>query len=1706
MNPHTIISRKHWLTLMTVVAAATLLITTGILFAANQTPRPDAIALQGLPAPEQGRIFAQPDDVQEDFELPPVEKEPLTYPNMDSHLNRLVEETESTRRETTSDTDGADQSVEPVLVTFYVSPEHINTLREYLEANGVFVRNVGDDYVEAHVPPLLLAPASEQPGVLRVDTVIPPRSTQSRGRVISQGVDLHGADAWHNADYRGRNVKVGVIDRGFEGFSQLQGNDLPNNVAARCYFDGPQTPSSRLADCEVEGNHGTAVILFAANQTPRPDAIALQGLPAPEQGRIFAQPDDVQEDFELPPVEKEPLTYPNMDSHLNRLVEKTENTRRKTTSDTDQTTQSIEPVLVTFYVSPDHINALREYLETNGVFVRNVGDDYIEAHVPPLLLAPASEQPGVLRVDTVIPPRSTQSRDRVISQGVGLHGADAWHNAGYRGRNVKVGVIDRGFERFRQLQGGELPNNVTARCYFDGPQTPSSRLADCEVKSNHGTAVAETVADVAPDIELYISNPHSLGDLRNAVDWMVGQGVQIINVSLGYPYDGPGDGTSPDSDSPLRTIDAAVSNGITWINSGGNDAQNAWYGTFRDPTNEGIHHWSDRDLGNAFALHEGETFAIFMRWDDNWGQADCDLDLLLFKSQRDADGRYPLVGRDITPQDGSPGSIPLASLILREEISASQAGVYFLAIIKAETCTDDPAWIQLTAWIDGVLQYHSPGHHMGNPEESRNPGMMAVGATHYWNTSTIAAYSSHGPTMDGRTKPDITGIACGRTVVSPPVADDGGQCWFRGTSQAAPHVAGLAALIRQRFPDYGPRETVSYLQQHASDRGTAGADNTWGHGLATLPVPEVTPTGTVQSSTLTRPMDVKAVSNVPGELAITWEGGDNADSYLLIAVHMETFAYETETVAGGVAKTGTVTGLTGGANYLGIVVALQASADGLVTLHETAGPVPVQSGASSPTTDRVALVALYNATSGANWADNTDWLSNAPMGEWYGVTTDDSGRVIELNLDSNQLTGTIPSSLGNLSELTSLSLHRNQLTGSLPSSLGGLSQLEVLSLGGNQFTGQIPSSLGGLSNLTGMYLWGSELTGPVPSWLGNLSNLEVLSLSENQLTGTIPSSLGNLSELTSLSLYSNQLTGSLPSSLGGLSKLEVLSLGGNQFTGQIPSSLGGLSNLTGMYLWGSELTGPVPSWLGNLSNLEALSLSENQLTGTIPSSLGNLSELTSLSLYSNQLTGSLPSSLGGLSNLEVLSLGGNQFTGQIPSSLGGLSNLTGMYLWGSKLTGPVPSWLGNLSNLEALNLSENQLTGTIPSSLGNLSELTRLGLYRNQLTGSLPSSLGGLSNLEVLSLGGNQFTGQIPSSLGGLPNLTGMYLWGNELAGPVPSSLGNLSELTILSLHRNQLTGSLPSSLGGLSKLEVLSLGGNQFTGQIPSSLGGLSNLTELYLWGSELTGPVPLWLGNLSNLEALNLSENQLTGAIPSELANLTDLGKLNLSSNQLTGPVPTWLGNLFNLTSLSLSRNQFTGTIPTEFSGSTRLTLLALNHNQLTGSVPSWLGNLTDLTTLSLRNNQLSGSIPNELGNLTRLTLLHLENNQLSGAIPSSLVNLTNLEDLLLGGNSFIGCIPPALQDVATNDLADLGLPFCLNPTTRSFNSSKGNRTPDQVTGIDSSIIETDAAKCDYATQHDADKDKYELTMTENEQATVTERLWLCLMETDSDSTMSP
>ncbi len=662
----------------------------------------------------------------------------------------------------------------------------------------------------------------------------------------------------------------------------------------------------------------------------------------PVAERVFAHPEGIHEAADLPPIDKDPPDYPNLDSNLNRLAETAAAVRRSASADGNGSGETAEPVLVTFYIEPDHVADVHQYLTENGVFVRHAGEDYIEAHVPPGLLGAASERPGVLRVDTVILPRPAQTRENVASQGVGLHGAEAWHDAGYRGNSVRVGIIDSGFEGFSYLQGSELPSNVTARCYFEGPRVPSSHLQHCEVDSHHGTAVAETLIDVAPATDLYIANPYTLGDLRDAVDWMAAQEVRVINHSLGRPPDGPGDGTSPFSNSPLRAIDAAVKADIAWINAAGNEGLRVWYGTFSDPDNRGVHEFTPRDNGNHFIVQEGDEVAVFMRWDDSWGGADCDLDLELYSNERDADGKYPLVSADHRFQDGSEGSISRAAVGFSGVVTAADAGVYFL-VIRKHTCVEEPAWIQLIAWIGGPLQYRSPAFHMGNPQESQNRGMLAVGATHYANTRVIAPYSSRGPTLDGRTKPDVTGVACGRsTVISAVSLSDGTQCWFPGTSQSAPHVAGLAALVQQRFPDYTPTQLTSYLRRSASERGSVGADNIWGHGLATLPDPSAA------DFPLRPPTNVMATSNAAGKLTLTWEGGENADFFLLLAVNMTNaaqggpFPYDRSRVNDPKVHMGNVTALSPGAPYLGIVVAVKVTGTDLQTLHGTAGQVTVQ--------------------------------------------------------------------------------------------------------------------------------------------------------------------------------------------------------------------------------------------------------------------------------------------------------------------------------------------------------------------------------------------------------------------------------------------------------------------------------------------------------------------------------------------------------------------------------------------------------------------------------------------------------------------------------------------------------------------------------------------------------------------------------------------
>ena len=225
---------------------------------------------------------------------------------------------------------------------------------------------------------------------------------------------------------------------------------------------------------------------------------------------------------------------------------------------------------------------------------------------------------------------------------------------------------------------------------------------------------------------------------------------------------------------------------------------------------------------------------------------------------------------------------------------------------------------------------------------------------------------------------------------------------------------------------------------------------------------------------------------------------------------------------------------------------------------EWTGISPVTSGPAHP--DSVALAALYNSTNGAGWQRRTNWLGSRPLGEWEGVSTNSLGRVNDLSLSWNRLSGTIPAEIGNLTFLSSLYLYVNQLSGSIPPELGNLSNLIYLELNHNRLNGQIPSELGNLPRLERLWLQSNQLSGVIPSELGGLTNLKRLNLAGNQLSGSIPTELGNLTNLTVLGLSSNQLTGSIPPELENLTNLTHLYLAGNQLTGCIPAGLRDVAN------------------------------------------------------------------------------------------------------------------------------------------------------------------------------------------------------------------------------------------------------------------------------------------------------------------------------------------------------------------------------------------------------------------------------------------------------------------------------------------------------------------------------------------------------------------
>ena len=654
-----------------------------------------------------------------------------------------------------------------------------------------------------------------------------------------------------------------------------------------------------------------------------------------------------------------------------------------------------------------------------------------------------------------------------------------------------------------------------------------------------------------------------------------------------------------------------------------------------------------------------------------------------------------------------------------------------------------------------------------------------------------------------------------------------------------------------------------------------------------------------------------------------------------------------------------------------------------------------------------ALEDLFLSTGGDSWlwrplAFGNKWnfseVSPNPCEDsWQGVGCLNN-HVQSLALHRFNLSGTIPTSISNLTALDSLVLTANRITGTIPS-LTGLTRLTNLDLNNNHLTYTIPEDIGELTKLKSLMLYYNSLSGTIPSTIGNLGMLTMLEFDSNQLTGGIPSSIGSATALKMVYLYSNLLSLPLPPEIGNLREMTDLVIYLNEINGSIPSALCQCSKLELLLLNENRLTGPLPEDLGNLSAVDLLYLYENHLSGTVPDSLQAMSEATVFGFSNNNLWGTLPSEIGNLQKMEILDVSFNALDGPIPN-LSNFSHLQYFMIHVNQFSGPFPAEIVQLTNLTIIDIMFNHLTGHIPSSFGiELEKLQFLILSNNFLVGEIPESLLGMPDTVQIEMNGNYFSGRLATRDADEVQESSLFtldMSDNFLSGPIPSTFTMFREMQYVLLSKNELSGDLDSVYNATVQrfLRVVDLSDNLFTGSIPE-LYFLGRLEVFSAINNCIRGDLP---GSLCNASTLVTLAADGVGAA-SKCNDNRDRASLFSTDPAIPNGMPSCVINLPALQTLHLSGNGITGGVPA-LKTSTALNDLALAHNSLSGTLPlsyqaySW-------SRLDLSYNDIDGSLDSSQFDFPQNSSLFLLGNLLSGEVPTTLKDTEDIS--ILEGNIF-------------------------------------------------------------------------------------------------------
>ncbi|CAL9115668.1 unnamed protein product [Musa textilis] len=490
-----------------------------------------------------------------------------------------------------------------------------------------------------------------------------------------------------------------------------------------------------------------------------------------------------------------------------------------------------------------------------------------------------------------------------------------------------------------------------------------------------------------------------------------------------------------------------------------------------------------------------------------------------------------------------------------------------------------------------------------------------------------------------------------------------------------------------------------------------------------------------------------------------------------------------------------------------------------------------------------------------------------------------------LDISNNNLSGSLPKTMGGLCNLTMIHLSQNNISGELTNLFDGLSACTQwtsslsLYMQSNHLNGTIPSSMGRVSQLRDLYLSSNSLVGNITeAHFSNLTNLLTFEISFNflhiilpndwhppfsvqylgmsfcHLGGELPTWLQTQTQLSTLHLHGVGLLGNLPVWFANFSSgLLQLDMSSNNLQGQLPFAPQLMLDLSN-----NSFVGPIPPSFAKATSLSLLSLSHNHISGGVPPFFCNMKSLEVLDLSNNHLTGKVPVCHNSFpTSLQSLHLNNNNLSGIIPSFLRHCSHLVILDFGGNKLSGRIPTWIGQkLLSLKVLSLRSNLLYDTIPMNIANLASLQVLDLSSNNLFGSLPLSLENFSAMVeiqnvtwsmlhtdyyyqeslVLIIKGLKIEYKTILSL-----VTSIDLSNNHLSGEIPKELTKLLGLRFLNLSKNHLTGRIPEKIGDMKLLESLDLSVNSLTGEIPSSFSVMYFLERLNLSYNNLSGKIPM-------------------------------------------------------------------------------------------------------------------------------------------------------------------------------------------------------------------------------------------------------------------------